>query len=277
MGGVMANWFSLPREATPSPEDLVCGQILAACREGDCPICGREADTVRRSLEALLHEQVTDPLIRRRLRQSHGLCPAHTRLLASLPHANLAVAVIYQDLLRAAHEQLRLGLAAGTGRVKRPAGAIPLAAWHRAKAACPVCLAGEARVASDLAVILQHFVEPAFRDRFARSAGLCLPHLAHLVEIGSEHPTLPAVLAWHEARWRELDAELGEFARKFDYRYAAEPMGRERDSWLRVLRLFVGTRNILPGGWEAGPTEDSQSSEGSAGCQMGAGEPRPGE
>jgi len=269
---------SSPQDAHPNSEDLVCGQVLAACREGDCPVCGHEADAARRSLEALLHEQVTDPLTRRRLRQSHGLCPAHTGLLASLPHANLAVALIYQQLLRDALEQLGQGHAARSGRrFPRPAGAPPLAGWHHAKAACYLCLAGEARVASDLAVILRHFTEPAFREHFGRSAGLCLPHLAKLVDLDPDHPTLPAVLAWHETRWRELDAELGEFARKFDYRYAKEPMGRERDSWLRVLRLFAGTRDVIPGGFGSGPARGEASPQDSARHDTGAGEPRQGD
>lgn len=274
----MADPISLAQEATPAPEDLVCGQILAACREGDCPVCDREADTVRRSLEALLHEQVTDPLLRRRLRQSHGLCSTHTELLASLPHANLAVALIYQDLLRDAQEQLRLGLAAGVRRRgTRPAGAFPLTGWHQGRATCHICLAGAARVTSDLTVILRHFAEAAFQVFFAQSAGLCLPHLAQVGEVGPTHPNLPAVLAWHAARWRDLETELGEFVRKFDHRYAREPMGRERDSWLRVLRLFVGTRDGVSGGLAAEPSAGRAHTPGNAGCDTGAGEPRRGE
>ena len=229
---------------------------------------------MRRSLEALLHEQVTDPVTRRGLRQSHGLCPVHTGLLASLPHANLAVALIYQQLLRDAREQLGQGPAARSGRrFPNPAGASPLAVWHRARAACHLCLTGEARVVSDLAVIRKYFPEPTFQEHFGRSAGLCLPHLAKLVDLGPDHPTLPAVLAWHETRWRELDAELGEFARKFDYRYTKEPMGRERDSWLRVLRLFAGTRDVFSQGLGAGPAMGGASPQDGAEHHTGADEP----
>jgi len=273
----MATPVSLPQDAYPNSEDLVCGQVLAACREGDCPVCGREADAVRRSLEALLHEQVTDPLTRRRLRQSHGLCPAHTGLLASLPHANLAVALIYQQLLRDAREQLGQGPARSGRRSLHPGGVPSLATWHRGRSACYLCLVGEARVSSDLAVIRKHFTEPVFRAHFGRSAGLCLPHLATLVELSPDHPTLPDVLAWHETRWRDLDAELGEFARKFDYRYAKEPMGRERDSWLRVLRLFAGTRDVFPRGLGAVPAMDGASPQDGLGRPASADESRQGE
>jgi len=254
----MSKPVSSLQDGRPHSEEFVCGQILAACREGDCPVCGREADAARRSLEALLHEHVTDPLLRRRLQQSHGLCPAHTRLLANLPNANLAVALIYQQLLEEACEQLGPGHAAGSRRrFKRPASASRLPEWHGARAACHVCLTEDARAASDLAVILQHFAEPDFREHFSRSAGLCLPHLGQLVGLRPDHPTVSAVLAWHEARWRELGTELGEFVRKFDYRYATEPMGRERDSWIRVLRLFVGTRDPFPRGLDTEPTTGS--------------------
>lgn len=65
------------------------------------------------------------------------------------------------------------------------------------------------------------------------------------MELGRDHPNLPALLASHDKRWQNLLRELEEFARKFDYRHADEVIGRERDSWCRALEVFVGRTGIF--------------------------------
>lgn len=223
-----------------SESDLVRGQVLAACRKGECPVCFRVAEAARKRLEALLAEHATDPETRQRLRHARGFCEHHTWLLATVTHANLGVALIYHDLLRDVLVQL------GQGAPRTPHGAsrrrvrVPQRSHNPAEATCLVCREGETLITSDLGVIVAQFTEPGFLTGFARSAGLCLPHLLRLADCAAGHPNLGVVLDWHATRWTELDADLVEFTRKFDYRYAREPMGRERDSWLRVLQVFAG-------------------------------------
>jgi hypothetical protein len=221
--------------------DLVCGQILAACRKGECPVCFRVAEAARKRLEALLAEHATDPETRHRLRAARGFCASHTWLLATVAHANLGVALIYHDLLRDVLVQLAQSAPRTPRRASRTGVRVPRRSHDLAAATCLVCREGETLTASDLGVIVAHFGESRFLEGFAHSAGLCLPHLRHLADCAAGHPNLDRVFAWHAARWAELDADLVEFARKFDYRYAREPMGRERDSWLRVLQVFAGT------------------------------------
>lgn len=227
-------------ETDAGANDLVCGQVLAACRTGECPVCFRVAAAARKRLEELLAEHATDPETRQRLRHSRGFCATHTWLLPTVAHANLGVALIYHDLLRDALVQLeqraRQTLRGGSRRIVR---ASPVR-HNRPEATCLICREGETLTMSDLGVIVAHFADSRFLAGFARSAGLCLPHVLRLVDLAGGHPNLGSVLAWHATRWHELEADLVEFARKFDYRYAREPMGRERDSWLRVLQVFGG-------------------------------------
>jgi hypothetical protein len=91
-----------------------------------------------------------------------------------------------------------------------------------------------------LTTVLNFLREPGFAEAFARSAGLCLPHLCLASEAAPDHPDLSTLFALHRARWHDLAWELGEFARMFDYRFAAETRGREGSSWQRALELFVG-------------------------------------
>jgi hypothetical protein len=75
---------------------------------------------------------------------------------------------------------------------------------------------------------------------------------------------------------------LGEFARKFDYRYADEAKGRESSSWHRALEIFVGRAAVFGperGDWTAepetaphGPDETSGRRPEPVGGEEGAGE-----
>jgi Family of unknown function (DUF6062) len=227
-------------------EDLVCGQVLAACRKGECPVCFRLAEAARKRLRALLAEHATDLETRKHLRYSRGFCSTHTWLLPTVPHANLGVALIYHDLLRDVLDLLEerarrppRGVSKQLDRASSKRRALP-------EDTCPLCQEGEGVTASTLGVIVAHFADPGFLEVFARSAALCLPHLLRLADLAGSHPNLGRVFAWHVARWNELDADLIEFTRKFDYRYAGEPMDRERDSWLRVLQVFAGKPERWP-------------------------------
>jgi hypothetical protein len=87
--------------------------------------------------------------------------------------------------------------------------------------------------------------ESDFAEAFARSTGLCLPHLYGALAIGHDHPNLPILLVAHEQRWQGLMGDLEEFVRKFDYRYANEAMGDEKKSWRRALETFVGRAGVF--------------------------------
>ena len=63
-----------------------------------------------------------------------------------------------------------------------------------------------------------------------------------MVEQGSPHMHLQAVLAAQQAHMQRLQDELQEFIRKLDYRFGREPYGREADAWQRVVALYVGVR-----------------------------------
>jgi len=80
---------------------------------------------------------------------------------------------------------------------------------------------------------------PEFRKQLASSDGLCLPHLRRVLE------QVPAdlgrdFLQAQVSQLKRLEAELAEFFRKSDYRYAAEPKGDEQTAWLRVWERLAG-------------------------------------
>jgi hypothetical protein len=57
---------------------------------------------------------------------------------------------------------------------------------------------------------------------------------------------LDQVLADHRRRLTAGLADLKEYIRKHDYRFAAEPVGREGDGFRRATALLAGTWFELP-------------------------------
>ncbi|MBN1920116.1 MAG: hypothetical protein JW892_02630, partial [Anaerolineae bacterium] len=73
-----------------------------------------------------------------------------------------------------------------------------------------------------------------------QGGGLCLPHLRLTLQASGPAAGYRALLTAQREAWSALMAELDEFIRKNDYRFQHEPMGDERDAWLRALDALVG-------------------------------------
>lgn len=84
--------------------------------------------------------------------------------------------------------------------------------------------------------------DEALVQRFRNSSGLCLPHFRMALEEAEDRKAVETLIEVQRARMTALLAELEEYLRMHDYRYAHEPYGSEKDSWLRALKLFVGRR-----------------------------------
>ncbi len=209
----------------------------------------------RKALDALLYEQVNDPFTRDRLVESHGFCNWHAWMLPGVHNSASGVALIYRHLLSETLERVTETLrevrprsrwqrvkARLFGTREEP---LPLLAWRKKKRRCYLCTFSRRTERDYLTTILEFLGEADFAEAFGRSAGLCLPHLCLAAALGRDDQNLRHLLAAQEARWRDLTWELGEFVRKFDYRYAEEARGRENSSWHRVLEVLVGRAAVF--------------------------------
>ena len=267
------------RSADPSSKFITYFQLLDAFQEPGCPVCTRLEQAAQKALDGLMYEQVNDPVTRDRLLESHGFCNWHAWMLPSIRNSALGVALIYRHLLQETLEHLQ-----AASREARPRGRwqrlrerlagshqepSPILAWRSKKSRCYMCSFARRSERDDLRTILEFIGEAEFAAAFARSAGLCLPHLYAAMAIGRDHPNLPTLLAIHERRWQDLSWELEEFARKFDYRYADEARGRESSSWHRVLDVFVGRAGVFGPEREAGPVTQAAESAPPAPAEAG--------
>jgi len=279
------------RKGNPSSKFISYFELLDAFKEPGCPVCSRLERGALKTLDALLYEQVNDPVTRGHLIASHGFCNWHAWMLPRVPNSASGVAIVYRHLLQDTLEQVQAARRVSRPRGRRrwlrdlfacpPKEGGPILAWRDKKRGCSLCTSARRSEHDDLRTILEFVGEAEFAEAFARSGGLCLPHLSAAIAIGRDHPNADTLLVTQEARWRDLLWELGEFARKFDYRYADEARGREGSSWQRVLELFVGRAGVFGpergDGLEAGTAGDQEVLPAPPETGQAAGEGSPGE
>ncbi len=242
------------RDRTPPERFLTYFQLLDAFKEAGCPVCSIVERGALKALDGLMYEQVNDPATRERLVESHGFCNWHAWLLPRVPNSALGAAMIFRHLLQNTLDQLQVSETvepekASSARRNRVFGGRPapppFLRWRRKKAPCFLCTLARRSERDALTAVLDFVGESEFAEAFARSAGLCLPHLSLSLDLGVDHPNRTLVLSAHRARWENLRWEMDEFVRKFDYRYADEVKGREETSWSRALETFVGRAGVF--------------------------------
>ncbi len=231
-------------------------ELLDAFREEGCPICRLLVKWSRSYLDSLFYEYVTDFGIRSRMRESHGFCNWHTWMAASIDNSQSGIAIIYEHLLND-----QVGALQGVLRSIRPRfwwarlkakwlrgeGKPPILALKGRKSPCPACERLDQFFEPDLTdTLLSSLADPEFADGFRASFGLCLPHLYGALIAGGDHPNLPLLLELQLQKLRALRGQLGEYIRKLDYRFMAEPRGEEeKTAWRRVMELFVGKPEVF--------------------------------
>lgn len=219
-------------------------ELLEAFGQAGCPVCRVLAVEADRLVDAILFEMVNDVRVRQELNEAGGYCGRHAQMLVrpggALGSATMMQGVI-KHLLRALDEapadgggnRLR-GLLGGSGRA-RAAEALA------ARRPCPVC-ANEATLLSHYTTTLLAHLKPdsPLAAAYLRSDGLCLAHVRHALGEAGGGPAVATLVDCQRTVWERLNGELEEFLRKNDYRFSHEPMGAERDSWLRAIAAISG-------------------------------------
>jgi hypothetical protein len=237
-------------------DTLFLSYFRQACSVRGCPFCTLARQQTHRYLGNLLHEYTLAPDIHQRLAQSHGLCNAHAWLLQYVAHSEqkdgMGVAILYGSVVKDLLDDLEACLNGAQADNHRRAGRSAFAAAARARLkaqeTCLACAHQEENERFNLMQLLEDMEEAGEEGELARlyrkSDGACLPHFLDLME------QAPSVTA---ARWFtqvqrdklvELGAQLEKYVRLHDVRYKNQPMGEERDSWVRVLEQTIGKRAV---------------------------------
>jgi hypothetical protein len=222
-------------------------KVEEALTRPGCPICRLREAAVASFLDDLIYERVNDPGTRDDVMRSMGFCNRHARQLVEHGGA-LGIAIIHRDLVRRALKEIGRGrFRKNRARVFPSASPSPMRGLVEAlspRAECPACRQGETVEGIYLQALVSHLEE--VRELMREDNALCLPHFRKALEFVQDEKAFQLLAEWEGAALGHMDAELSEFIRKNDYRFADEETGAEGDSWQRAAALVSGD---LSTGW----------------------------
>jgi ribosome biogenesis GTPase A len=214
--------------------------LTAALQTRGCPVCNHVEQVAFEFFRHFQYRLATQERAQHRFAEHHGFCPLHAWQLASLMSPQSLSAGLAPLAERASAE---IGVQATTPRAA--SGALHL--WFVDADRCHVC-ALLRNAAQDLTGRLAGFVsEEPGRRAYASSQGVCLRHLARLLNAVPED-SLRAFLLNAAARWfGELAEDLRAYALKREALRSTLTTGDEDDAYRRALIHLVGdTRVCLP-------------------------------
>ena len=232
-----------------SETKLLSYHALVEALDGDgCPFCALVPAALERYCRTLLYEQVNDIDLRANLRASQGFCAAHGEMLRQARSA-LGSAIIHRDVLNTLARSLEAEPPpANTSRhwlrtLVDPGRPTPDLALGVAEP-CPACQRVRERELHYADTLLLNWRDERLQRKFSSSAGLCLSHLRLTLARTGNPAQFEALRDAHLAKWRDLIAELDEFIRKNDYRFADKEIGAEGTSWSRAIDLVSGAWQV---------------------------------
>jgi hypothetical protein len=192
-------------------------ELKDALVRGDCPICFLAERSVTRNIEDLFHENVNDAGVAKELKRSGGFCEKHSEQILRT-NETLGIAIIYKRLLDVFIGHLKKNI------VK------PKLAY------CPLCMTYQQAEQRYLSNLIDHWGE--LKVEFAASSILCFGHIYKTLGLMKQTKTMKELLEIQIKKLGVLSDELEEICRKFDYRFADEKWGKEKDAWRRAVKLM---------------------------------------
>lgn len=208
----------------------------ALAREG-CAVCRISYRAVARFLELMLYDQVNEQNVRKAVRDGLGYCNRHAWQMREMRGSALGLTLLYRDALLQMEEQVSAAPRTDARmRLDKLRSQIARALLPRAE--CFGCQQQREIEGRYLSSFLNLLGDSKFVEKFAASDGLCRLHLPRAAEAAPNAAALKILWDTQHAIHQRLLAELNEFIRKNDYRFAAEGFGREGDAWIRALALM---------------------------------------
>jgi hypothetical protein len=203
-----------------------------------CPICRITFDSVHHYLDSLIYEYVNKPATHEAVRAARGFCPIHAwHIQDQLNASAFGIAILYEGLLRLLMREM--GDQGGRRQVGQAASAF------KSQAECPACIHQRSVEEHLLRNLLEHLDQDEFAAGFRQSAGVCLPHLRQMLELPGDPNLKARLLMTQREIWADLQANLAEFIRKHDHRFAQEPFSEaEATCARRVIEQLAGQKEI---------------------------------
>ncbi len=225
--------------------------LFDAFTQTGCPVCTVAQLSVDRYVSSTNYDSVSDPEIRKHFEASQGFCNLHAHQWLQAAFI-LGTANIYRDVLLVTSNDLQKRSFAGNplsqrvgsllGRQK--SGATGSGSLIRPSEMCPACVVMQETESRLLTTLLKGLPDPAFRDAYAGSDGLCVPHLRVALASASRQDVFDNLKERAVQTQQTLIAQLEETIRKHDYRFRHEEAGEEKGSAARAVAHVAGANGI---------------------------------
>ncbi|MFC1463416.1 MAG: DUF6062 family protein [Candidatus Brachytrichaceae bacterium NZ_4S206] len=225
--------------------------LIETMAQPGCAICNlllRDAD---RFLDFMLYERVNEAETQQGVRRRFGFCNKHAWQLLQYRGNALGVAILFRSALGEAlrviehtepHASQRdLAHLFGFGR---DAAGRAMSRLLDAIEPCMVCQTQAEAEARYLHALVAFVHDAQFHSALLASDGLCLPHFRMALR-DAEDATAERLIQIQVNKWRALQSDLQTFIDKNDYRRMNEPMGTERDSYVRAIRSLCGEEGVF--------------------------------
>lgn len=224
--------------------------LLDAFKQEGCPICTLGLHSVAHYIESTNYDSVGDSGVRNQLKGAFGFCNLHAYQWLQAAFI-LGTAQIYRDVLGIILNDLqsipwhattlgdRLASLLSNDDDEAPGEMI------QPTASCPACAVLAETEEMLVRTLLQTLADQAFRDAYATSTGLCIPHLRIALASAPAHEAFET-LKDHAVHQEEiLLTQLAEIIRKHDYRYLREPTGEEKGAAARAVAHVAGANGMM--------------------------------
>lgn len=216
--------------------------LIEVMPETGCPVCNLLVRDVKKLLNIILYEYVTEPQTHATFRASRGLCNVHGWQLTQNGNV-MSIAVLYSAVLDEALRELNNTVKAPTkmrGLFNRN-GQSEISTALDPNEDCPVCVKAGENEARYIEVFGDSLSDERFLSAFRESDGLCIEHFKQVINRRSTSELIEV----QRDKWVRLHGEMAEFIRKYDPTKAESDVGTEGDSWLRAVRQMVGEKGVF--------------------------------
>jgi len=170
-------------------------ELKDACETNYCPVCFLLNRKERQHIESVFYEHVNDPVIRKKLRKSQGLCQNHVRLFLKYGDA-LGLTILAQDLVVNLIENQSLKM--------KPS-------------ACPFCLSNEMREERLAQAVVEYLDLNEFWQALEKSVGLCLRHFRLIERLSQKKEAKLKLLNFQKKKFAQQEKLLVSFIRNNNF------------------------------------------------------------
>lgn len=224
--------------------------LFDAFAQPACPVCRLSLRAVSHYMNSTNYDALGDPDIRARFEASLGFCNRHAHQWLDEAFV-LGTAQMYRDVIRSVERGLqdqsfRAGGIGGrmSALIGKPGGPGATSPVRQPTRPCPACEVLEETESRLIRTLVKGLSGAEFRDAYATSDGVCLPHLRSAMAGASRQDAFDSLKDRALATQQTLLAHLDETIRKHDYRFQHEPAAGEKGSPERAVAYVAGASGI---------------------------------